>query len=239
MTTTINKHVNPICKTTWAQAGGFNSKSPDYDNNEPQKWPLGCTTIATAQIMMTHKYPSYIQWSSFPLYNYNTPLCEFLYNLAKTVIKVDLKVDEGKADIGKVVDAFKYYGYNTIEINHFENGHTNSSVTENLDRGYPVFMSGTDSDSGHAWICDGYESSATSWVWELWCLEDCPESYNPQSFYQISTYNPNTSFGTFHLHMNWGWRGYLDGYFSEFNISTPEGNFANNRKDIVDIYPRN
>ena len=39
------------------------------------------------------------------------------------------------------------------------------------------------------------------------------------------------------FHMNWGWGGYQDGYFSE--SGWPSGrNYSTNREDLVNIYPK-
>lgn len=234
--TNVHSEIGPLCKTTWRQAYGFNSSHPNYDPNNNGDWPLGCSTIAVAQTMMKHKYPFTIPWDSFPLTSYNSALCDFLYDLAKNYIKI---ADDGGANNEKIKTALTNYRYNVKLIDHYDNGKTNLSLTSNLNDGYPVIMTGLkDSTSGHAWVCDGFDSYSYSWVWELWCLEDCPESYDPQNFSLIIEYAPMTSFAGITYHMNWGWGGRHDGFYADTNISTPQGNFSLSRKDFVDVYPK-
>lgn len=64
----------------------------------------------------------------------------------------------------------------------------------------PVILSGWNSGggSGHTWVCDGY----------------------------FMTYNCTNGWSAPMFHMNWGWEGSFDGFYSNYNPSGFDFNYS-------------
>ena len=61
-----------------------------------------------------------------------------------------------------VPDALKFFGYtNAYQLvkSSFSSSVWDSMLRHDLDRGLPVYYSGSNSDGGHAFVCDGYNNS--------------------------------------------------------------------------------
>ena len=72
-----------------------------------------------------------------------------------------------------------------------------------LDARHPVYYSGSGTDGGHAWVCDGYRNSDSK------------------------------------FHMNWGWSGVSNGYFTIGALTTPAGTFNSSNSIVCGIKPGN
>lgn len=91
---------------------------------------------------------------------------------------------------------------------------------------------------GHAWVCDGYNSSNSYVKYELWVLEDCPDSHDPENFLNIYNYVNQAHVLAPYFHYNWGYTGDGNGYFSDsdptYKISGTSVSFTFNinRKEL-------
>lgn len=219
-------NVNPLIKTTWDQYNGYNM----YTGGAP----LGCVAVAMAQIMKYHTYPIQYNWSAMANTYATSTTAEFIAGVGK-----DLGMRYEQNDTGATIDeaeaVFKKYGYtNCNQITH-----NTGSVCHELDLKRPVYMRGTDSNtnSGHAWVCDGYNAGYNGVTLTLKTLEDCPSGYEPSIFLTPYTYEHVLSYYGLY-HMNWGYNGLYDGYYWDNNIKIGNGaNYSNKRKDIINIYP--
>jgi len=86
-------------------------------------------------------------------------------------------------------------------------------VENNLNSNSVVILSGDNGTTGHIWVCDGYRQTS-------YYLDDCSGG----TFFPI-------------FHMNWGWGGSYDGYYSYNNFNPANSNFNNNKKMIYNIIP--
>ena len=222
----IRYNIYPMCTTSWGQSNPYNLGLSDTS------LPLGCTTIAAAQIMRYMKSPSTINWDAMPLslsYNQiNTTLTTFLAQL-RSRIGVD---DDGGATISQVYNALtNYYNYDLT----FVNTHNISLVESSLLSYKPVYMRGVDSAQGvgHAWVCDGYRETMPQVEYYLYVIPDW--EYEITQLHLLETgvvydYNMNV---LKYYHMNWGWNGSYNGYFFDSSISTAVGNFAVTRRELI------
>lgn len=86
------------------------------------------------------------------------------------------------------------------------------TVKNNIYYNRPVILSGSNSSSGHMWVCDGYMDIN-------YYYEDC------------------TGIGYLYFHMNWGWtNGSLNGWFA-FDNFNPNNTYNSNKKMIYNIIP--
>lgn len=135
-------------------------------------------------------------------------------------------------------------------LNHF--GYTYSSegiiladtdkIKNSLNAGKPVFMFGyTQDDGGHAWIVDGYKDI-------IYYRDKYEKAYADGNY--ILTSHAITS-ESHSLHINWGWNGICNGYFTfgtynaaesesyDTNTNTATYNFSESVNMLCDIYPSN
>lgn len=210
----------PLLQTTWNSVSGFNANVP---NNEP----LDCKAVAVGQIMKYHQFPTHINWAGMPNSYSTSVTSNFLYNL-------DLQIDDVYAQgndilyIYSIRDIFVDYGYTVSDQNH-----NVSSVLSELNNNRPVCMTGVDGVDVHTWVADGYSYGNESYQYKLMTLEDCPVGYEPTMFLNPYTYDLQATYVPTSFHMNWGWGGYCDGYYTDTNLSLSNGsNYSYTRKNI-------
>lgn len=210
----------PLLQTTWNSESGFNANVPDNK-------PLDCQAVAIGQIMKYHQFPTYINWAGMPNSYSTSATSNFLYNL-------DLQIDDVYAQgndilyIYSIRDVFVDYGYTVSDQNH-----NVSSVLSELNNNRPVCMTGVDGVDVHTWVADGYSYGNESYQYKLMTLEDCPISYEPRMFLNPYTYDLQATYVPTSFHMNWGWGGYCDGYYTDTNLSLSNGsNYSYTRKNI-------
>ena len=231
----------PYTTTLWHQGtvkGDFQKNS--YNQCLPAGVYVGCVPVAIGQIMKYHRYPSIYDWSAMPDNSATRTTAEFLKSVG---IKAGINYDSGNSgtSIEKASAALKAYGYANVT----RCDHDGSTTMSELNKGRLVYMRGWDTpnESGHAWVCDGYYQSQTIYQWTLMTLEDCPSSYEPTMFLNPYTYNDYVSYVPLRFHMNWGWGGTNNGYYTDANLwvtlDNVNYNFAGNRRNIINIYPVN
>ncbi len=217
----------PLLATSWNQTGG-------YAANTPNNYPAGCTAVAMGQVMKYYEYPSSFNWSEMANHYATTTTASFLAVIGNA-IGIIYTIDGSSGTMAGIYDALKKYGYNSTLVNHDKN-----SVYRDLIKSRPVIMSGKDPNAtvGHTWVCDGYNSTSYTYDIKLMCLEDCPDSVEPTCFNNPYSYSKaNGSLETTY-HMNWGWGGYYDGWYSEdFTLNTSSGSesYSTKRSDIIGI----
>ena len=231
--------VYPLCQTKWDQNAPYNMSL-----NSPTT-PLGCTTIAAAQIMRKLEHPTYYNWNVFAnqLYEFlprtanDTLLSNFLVQL-----RSDIGVNnQGGATINQVKDALvNDYGYNSANNWSVQKvSHGDVNLTLSLDRSIPILMVGNNlySTKGHAWVCDGYSYVANYTRYSLFVIPMDDEITWLKEIETRDIYNGSV----FLYHMNWGWNGLYDGYFQDSYLFINAGSYENpdyrdycqNRKDLV------
>jgi len=226
----IYNYVAPLTNTTWGQEGGYNFLIPDGV-------PAGCVTVAMAQIMKYHQYPTTdFAWSYMMD---NLPTIETAELMEDIFEEAGINPDNSKAGIENASNAFvNSYNYSASVIDH-----NASSVRNELDNGRPVYMRGESNDDGHAWVCDGYSNSNTIYEYKLMTLEQCPSGYEPTMFTNPYTTTIHESYTPSYYHMNWGWYGTCNGYYLDDNmVVNPEGenvHYYRDREDIINIQPNN
>ena len=229
--------VEQLLSTYWHQGTPFN------DNCNGQA--AGCATIAMAQVMKLHKYPSTYTWSNMPDYGWQTLSTSSTQGFIRTVgDALGINYNSGSSGVkpSKLKSTFQNFGYTATLDGH------NSTLTENELRIYhrPVIMTGYTSKDiwgngtgdGHAWVCDGFRRYDSSDLFFVEFLQGDPGSYyysskNPYD-YVPSLQNPSyyTTISYLYFHMNWGWGENSQtppGWFASNDVSTHLGNFQYDR----------
>ena len=107
-----------------------------------------------------------------------------------------------------VIPGFNYFGYNSVKSKNISGFLTNQTLNQQLYLNRPVLMAGSKGQVGHAWVCDQY------YYYRVW--DNSADGDN----YSLTMY-----------HMNWGWNGQNNGFYS-LNFLNPTGTNFNDDLEI-------
>ncbi len=212
---------DPFITTTWNQGWPYNSTG--YDN-------LGCVTIAVGQLMKYYGLPTSINWNAMPNNTANDVLRDFLKNLRTEL----LITSDGKGTNERTLQVLRNYGYNCSMVDH-NMGKLMSYLIYDMK---PVYAYGADlrdkdNRTAHAWVIDGCTNTDRYVKYSLYVLS--PRDYPDFSFVTADDCGNDMYFiqnGVTSFHMNWGWGGSHDGWYTDSNMTTSVGSFSSNRKEI-------
>lgn len=187
----------------WSQEAPFNNLIPGHRLT-------GCVGVAMAIIMKYHNWPergtgsvgdvsfdSEYDWANMRQDNYRYGYTESeakavatLMSHASQSILTDFGMSSSSAfDVrvpSALINHFSYdAGVSYKEGAEMDKADWDNLIISEIEAGRPVLYCGQDLTSGHAFVCDGYES----------------DGVNP------------------YIHVNWGWGGLANGYFSSGNMS--------------------
>jgi hypothetical protein len=143
--------VGPLVFTQWEQQNSYNALCSNYPD------PAGCGTIAIAQIMKAHQFPSTYNWASMA----NT----YATNATQILIRdINNRIGSGST-VTEERSAFQYFGYDATVYDH----NTQSVTLEIFKYHRPLLMGGYTNSflgiplgSGHSWVCDGARTESYS-----------------------------------------------------------------------------
>lgn len=211
--------VGPLLKTSWDQGCSYNNLLGDCSNSYCNKQLTGCVATAMSQIMKYKHKPNSYNWNNMPL-TYGTIDTQNLMKDVGNAVGMNYGCGSSSANSTDIAPAFNNLGYNAS----YTSNYTHSRVLQQLDWGNPVILTGgrkKDNISwnmytdGHAWVCDGYQ------------------------YIDIKTIPcDGTSIGYVFLHMNWGWGGQYNTWFTahNFNPGTHTYNYGNCIIDHITPY---
>lgn len=233
----ILEKTGPLVTVKWNQTHPFNMSmdktwATDTDIYYKNRYPVGCGIIAMAQIMSCVKKPAmapagktvsydwgnlktisnyenvglYFQPGHYTGYNieYARQLADVLYELGirfgrqyhngeTVVIPENVIIGLKNMDAGYYADA----AFDVVDLD---------KMYAQLDKGKPLFMSGMiETGGGHAWVVDGYALAMRKGTY-LTEYED----ESKDDLYVITTEMSEW------IHVNWGYSGASDGYYSAF-----------------------
>ena len=231
----VNDYISPLLDCHWDQWEPFNRKCPTIGGEHAV---TGCTATAMAQVMYYYQWPEQtpqpipgyttkknkitvpeqpvtrIDWQNMlPVYQYGqysdkqANAVAQLMLLCGAALKTDYGLNGSSANVSS--DAFeKYFDYNggqSILRENFDFQAWCQLLYEEIKEGHPVLYCGVESDEmvGHQFILDGYDVMDNGGVAEAY------------------------------YHVNFGWRGSSDAYFSLNNV---EG-YNNKQNALVGFRP--
>jgi hypothetical protein len=111
------------------------------------------------------------------------------------------------ADMGYILRTKFNYSFATQAAYNY------STVEVNIENNRPVILSGSNSTSGHMWVCDGYRTDS-------YYFDDC------------------TGIDYLYFYMKWGQAaGQYNGWYSYNNFNPGGTNFNSNKTMIYNIIP--
>jgi Peptidase C10 family len=237
---------------------------PNYQNGHAL---VGCVGVAVAQVVRywgmqnpwfttNYQYNWSNAWNGMPVDSYHTDATwewtngggnldghhatdEVARLMADAAREVHTNYGcDGSSAVGttRVVTAFRqHFGYSSASYSSTYRPH---DVVANLNMNWPVILGGYTSNfmwwgtgSGHSWVCDGYRAFQDEGT--EYCYYD---EYNSYQCYTPVYYR-------LELHMNWGWGGQHNGWFSstyfgaDVNGNVMPHNYQCNLDELLDIHP--
>ena len=162
---------------------------------------------------MTHYITSY---GTFIPYSSNPNLTALLIAYVGLMVEVDFGNNSSGADTMDLPDkVFDYYGIDCNTTTEYDSG----IIIQNIQNQLPIIMRGVDAmlfGEGHAWVLDGYRQEVTRttkyYFRSLMML-------TPAQLKELDKTDANQivvedSLVAEKIHMNWGWDGSQNGWFS-------------------------
>ncbi|MES2329379.1 MAG: C10 family peptidase [Bacteroidota bacterium] len=208
--------VGPLVPYHWGQSCGFNDQCDVLNsygcnigcgNDRPL---AGCVAISVAQIMAYWQYPAWYNYSSMLAYT-GVPASQALIADVGTWSWMDYGCTSSGASSENATWALtSIFGYSGGIYSSYNSG-SYMDVKQDISWSRPVILTAyhdaadafgftlwPQSGTGHQWVCDG-------WL-----------TYN--------YYCPGI--GYLYFNMNWGWNGYLDGWYAFNNWTVTHWNGA-------------
>jgi len=211
------KTVDPLVETTWGQGNSYN----DYC---PSNVPVGCVATTMAQIMNYHEYPANgVGWHMFSHSTYGTQIAYFSdgnYDYSS------MPNSGGNDDVAWLM----YHCGVAVDMNYAPGG----SGAQSVDVTYAM-ANYFKFDQSINYIS---KANYTDAEWKATLKVDLdnglPVYYSGSGdagghAFVCDGYNSNDYF-----HFNWGWDGYLDGYFAIGSLN-PGGDSFNADNGVVVI----
>lgn len=225
----------PLIPVKWGQGTPLNNHAPWCSDKNKRK-PAGCVATAMMQILAYHEWPqslagvSLINWGRLKLYTFSSDflwgnekygtqyLAEDSVVIATLFRKVGdmVHMDWGCSASGSTDKdanaAFKTHGdpfnslsYATDGISDYDETQVHRDLLYNSQ---PVYISGTSSAGGHAWVIDGIKlQSRTMRETTYWYKKGTSDLFSSTS----RDYTEERHY----VHCNWGWNGRNNGWFYE------------------------
>lgn len=210
--------IGPFLNSHWYQSGGFNDALPFLScNGSNFQVYAGCVPIAMGQVMRYYEYPNNYNWSAMPLTSFGatTTTANFIADIHTAISNAYNGQPVYDCNGTGVLSSANMGNVLKTKFNYTsaDKGNYNRFIVKsNITKHRPVILSGNNGSEGHMWICDGYQETILH-------FEDC------------------TATGYLHFHMNWGWGGDNDGWYSFDNFNPNSTQYNNNKKMIYNIIP--
>lgn len=241
--------VGPLCTTLWNQVPYYNALCPPaaQASTSSTKSVTGCVATAMAQIMKYWNYPyqgtgSHSYNDATPNYsqNYGTLSADFtrvlnwsamLPNVGSNTSPVDtlmyelgvaVDMDYSPTGSGAFVLTSEAFGRPCSQTVFVDNFYYNPNTIQGVQlSGYTtadwIALMEAEINAGRVVQYEGNDPTQGGHTWVM-------DGYEPNAAGDM-------------LHMNWGWGGASDGWFSVTNLATPGFNPSNNDAALIGIEP--
>ena len=210
----------PLLKTSWDQGCSYNNlfEYCSTSSNCNKQW-VGCVPVAMSQVMRYWAKPNSYNWAAMAS-NYGTSQTQALMLAVAQAVQTKNGCESSPAQSDNIAGAMNNLGYNAVKTDNFNH----SLILQQLNWNRPVILCGGRKKdgiswsmytNGHCWVADGYQ-----------LFQSC-ERIDGQ----------NISFQFLLYHMNWGWGGYANGYFSCTNFNPGVHSFNYCKEIIYNITP--
>jgi len=191
--------VAPLISTNWNQDYPFNYYCPTGHGGPNGRAYAGCVATAMSMVMKRWNWPdhgqgshsytpsgyatqsvdfenTYYQWDNMPnsVNNSNYQAVALLMYHCGVAVDMQYGADGSGAHSQDVPDAiFNYFRYtknaNRLDRDLYTRNEWEEILISNLQEGFPMYYSGAEGNSGHAFVCCGYRESDRkfyfNWGW--------------------------------------------------------------------------
>ena len=210
--------VPPLLHTIWNQGSGWNMYAPVASGGPGGKAWAGCSAVSTSQVMKYHHHPSSGVGTrngydfAAATYDFDAmPDSTFSTESAKLLRHVGAAIDMAYSGRGSAG-----YTYKVAEAlrNYFQYSNDVTYVRSyGTSTANWIAMLKSELDAGRPLVYEGFgNGSGHSFV---------VDGYNSSSYF----------------HMNFGWSGYMDGWYSVSDITPGAYNFTGDQGAIKGIHP--
>lgn len=230
-----HKAVAPIVKTLWGQTAPYNTLTPEVSGAHS---PVGCVATAMAQVMSVYRYPSCGTGSVS--YRSSSLGLTMEYDFTAHPIDWD-KIDNrySSTSTGERAEAIAELMYTCGMATKMNYGRSASSANYvNAFKGLFTYLG---YDAGMSYLQRQYYTEAE---WDNLVYAEL-EAGRPVLYSGTSKTEGGHAFvcdgysSDSYYHINWGWDGYLNGYFrlSALDCRKNGNGFNNNSTMIIGIKP--
>jgi len=223
--------VEPLLKTQWGQGNPFNSVLPMVSNNRPL---TDCSNIAIAQIMRFHRHPIRGSGQSEPYtMNNGILLPSLIFNVNYDWNNMLNTYTSSATEQQRNAVASLVYHIGVSREFDWSNLSSRLSVQEalstffgydkSIQRHYRIYY---DDATWEALIREQLDAGLPVYYWGT------NQKKTPSHTFVIDGYD-NT--GKFHI--NWGWNGRDDGYYSLNALNPPNYDFNYDQTIVINIKP--
>lgn len=212
--------VGPLMETKWDQ-DGF------YDDLCPGGSLVGCVATAMSQVMRYHKHPTKGLGSHSYNSSYGTLTADFgatTYNYSN----MPLEVTSANNDVATLC----YHAGVSVDMNYSPNG--SGASTQNAASSLISYFGYSNKTMYE------YKDSYTDIIWKIKIRADIMGS-RPVIYSGRGTGGHAFILDGFqypdHFHVNWGWGGYLNGYFYLTALNPGSNNFSSQQGAILNLAP--
>ena len=191
--------VAPLISTNWNQDSPFNAYCPTGQGGPEGRAYAGCVATAMSMVMKRWNWPdhgqgshsytpsgyatqtvdfenTYYQWNNMPntVNNSNYQAIALLMYHCGVAVDMQYGPQGSGAHSQDVPDAiFNYFRYtksaNRLDRDLYTRNEWEEILISNLQEGFPMYYSGAEGNSGHAFVCCGYRESDRkfyfNWGW--------------------------------------------------------------------------
>ncbi|NLJ81722.1 MAG: T9SS type A sorting domain-containing protein, partial [Bacteroidales bacterium] len=240
--------VDPLIETRWGQSGRkyssvfyelYNNMCP-YDTDKSELTLTGCVATAMAQIMRYWKYPSIGMGSHFYTHTKYGPLyADFEsvhYDYDSMPVQLNNLSTTGQID---AVATVMYQCGVSVDMKYGVDGSSSSLLewTKGARSGEYALKTNFGFYNAKGIKKENYTESQWVAILKTELNESRPVLYRGESSsgghaFICDGYDANNKF-----HMNWGWEGYLDGYFTITSLNPGTSSYNNNQGAIIGVQP--
>ncbi len=202
----------PLLQTKWHQRAPFDRFCFDSVGNQAY---AGCVAIAMGQILRQMQYPnpntvesSTYSWNSIAKFDYGysgIPTRADSIVMGGYIHHLGVCVNMGYSTGGSgsnISEAVSYFNEIGLEAN--SESPTQSTISRMIiDDGNSVYVRGSGTDGGHAWVLDGVYTYTQNTYETRYSSLGSPL---PETLF--------SSYDYFFVHANFGWAGKCDGYYT-------------------------
>ena len=237
----VQEQVGPLFTTQWGRDTPYNNRCPEW---EGERCVTGCVAVTTAQTMRYYQYPESAKGTvDYTTRNYNIPIKEDLSTFKFDWPNIRNVYDSGTTEEeNNAVADLLYACAAAVKMEFGLKGSSASSINQTKAL---VENFGYDTD-----IAFVHKNYMTTNEWQKILINELNANHPRPIVY--SAVSPTEGGHSFiidgykadedaypYYHINWGWKGYCDGYFKLSSLDADGWDYSQNHEAIIYIQPEN